>query len=84
MAVGLNSWTDTVLGCMLTVSHTMVRSSISLSGSIHQPTGLISTHTTPGIRKQSNENVGGHYVWWSLYLVVIIFGGTDRNSFLKS
>ena len=21
----------------------------------------------------------GHYIWWSLYLVVIIFGGIDRN-----
>ena len=28
-------------------------------------------------------NVGGHYIWWSLYLVVIIFGSIDRNCFLK-
>ena len=23
--------------------------------------------------------VSGHYIWWLLYLVVIIFGGIDRN-----
>ena len=29
------------------------------------------------------KNVGGHYVWWSLYLAVIIFGGIDRIAYLK-
>ena len=28
-------------------------------------------------------NVGGHFIWWSLYLVVIIFGGIDTNRLLK-
>ena len=26
---------------------------------------------------------GGCYIWWSLYLVAVIFGDIDRNCLLK-
>ena len=29
------------------------------------------------------RNVGGLYIWWSLYLVVIIFASIDRNFLFK-
>ena len=30
------------------------------------------------------RKVGGHYIWWSLYLPVIIFGGIHKNCLLKT